>query len=78
MKNEKIEWELIEGEFRSGQLSIREIARQHGCGESAIRKNMKTNGVVRDLFQRVAEKVCTEVEGKTNPATPIIKFGRQI
>jgi len=70
MKHKKIDWELIEMEFRSGQLSIREIARQHGCGESTIRKTMKVNGVVRDLSQRVAEKVRTELVRGMRTATP--------
>lgn len=32
------DWEAIESLYRAGKLSIREIARQHGLTEAAIRK----------------------------------------
>ena len=33
-----IDWERVEAQFRAGQLSVREIARQHGISDKAIRK----------------------------------------
>jgi len=60
-KKKRIDWKLVEGEFRAGQLSIREIAKQHECSDTAIRKKMNALGVSRDLSNRVAEKVRTEL-----------------
>ena len=58
------DWELIEREYRAGVLSIREIAKQHGCSDAAIRKKAKQNGWERDLSAKVAEKVRNEVVRK--------------
>jgi len=60
-KRKTYDWEAIEREFRANQLSIREIARQHGCSDGAIRKKMKELGVERDLSKKVAEKVRNEL-----------------
>lgn len=57
----QLDWEGIEREYRAGQLSIREIASQHGCSDAAIRKRMKRDGIERDLSKRVAEKVRTRL-----------------
>lgn len=71
-KRKTYDWEAIEKEFRSGQLSIREIANQHGCSDTAIRKKMKALGVERDLSERVAQKVRTElVRNEVRTANPI-------
>jgi len=55
------EWVAIGREYRAGQLSVREIARQHGCSESAIRKAAKRCGWTRDLAARVREGVRARV-----------------
>lgn len=51
------DWEAIEREYRAGQLSIREIARQHGITHAAINKYAKKNGWIRNLTERVRERV---------------------
>ena len=48
------DWEAIEREYRAGQLSIREIARQCGVTDTAIRQKAKALGWERDLTNRVA------------------------
>jgi len=55
------DWEAIEREYRAGQLSIREIARQHDCSDGAIRKRAKKCGWEQDLSKKVAEKVRNEL-----------------
>lgn len=55
------DWEAIEDEVRAGRLSLREIARRHGCSDTAIRKRMKARNIKRDLSKRVMEKVRTEL-----------------
>lgn len=39
-----IDWERIEGDYRAGILSLREIAEAGGCTEGAIRKRAKRDG----------------------------------
>jgi hypothetical protein len=51
------DWEAIEKEYRAGQLSVREIARQHGVSETAIRKRAKADGWERALADKVREAV---------------------
>ena len=68
------DWEAIEREYRAGQLSIREIARQHGVSAPAILKRAKVNGWTRNMAQAVrnaveAELVSTSVSS-ANPREP--------
>jgi len=55
------DWERVERFYRTGLLSIREIAKQAGVSEGAIRKKAKANGWERDLTAKVREKVRTEL-----------------
>lgn len=65
------DWESIERDYRAGVLSIREIAKSHDISEGAIRKKAKANGWERDLSDRVAEKVRTElVRSEVRTANP--------
>ena len=43
------DWPAIEREFRAGQLSIKELGRQHSVSDTAIRKRAKALGWTRDL-----------------------------
>lgn len=60
-EKQKTDWESIEREFRAGQLSVREIARQHSITEGAIRKKSKAEGWQQDLTAKVRERVRTEL-----------------
>jgi len=51
------DWEAIEREYRAGQLSLREIGRQRGISDTAIRKRAKAEGWTRALAERVREQV---------------------
>lgn len=53
----EIDWEAIEREYRAGQLSVREIARQFGITDTAIRKKAKEFGWERSLADKVREAV---------------------
>jgi len=51
------DWEAIEREFRAGQLSTREIGRQHDISHAAINKRAKAEGWVKDLAAKVRREV---------------------
>jgi hypothetical protein len=55
------DWEAIERAFRAGVLSVREIAKQQGVSDTAIRKKAKAGGWLRDLTAKVQERVRAEL-----------------
>lgn len=66
------DWEKVEKLYRAGQLSVREIARQHSISDGAIRKKAKSLGWERDLTDKVREKVRNElVRTKVRTDDPI-------
>lgn len=56
-KKRGVDWEAIEREFRAGQLSVREIARQHNASHTAINKRAKAEGWTKDLAAQVRKEV---------------------
>jgi hypothetical protein len=60
-KRHTADWEAIEREYRAGQLSVREISRQHEVSHVAIAKRAKAEGWVRSLAQRVREEVTSRL-----------------
>jgi hypothetical protein len=48
---------IVEAHYRAGQISHREIGRQHGRSESWVRKLAKRNGWTRDLAGAVRNRV---------------------
>jgi hypothetical protein len=54
-----VDWEAIEGMYRAGLLSVREIARSHGVSHTAIQKRAKADGWARDLTAKVRQQVAT-------------------
>jgi len=73
MAKKQIDWEAIEREYRAGQLSIREIARQHEISDPAILRRAKKEGWERDLSEKVRQKVnaklvSTDVSAKVSSA----------
>ena len=60
-KRKQYDWEAIEREYRAGALSIREIARQHGCSDPAIIKRAKKHGWKRDLTEKVRKQVSAKL-----------------
>jgi hypothetical protein len=70
------DWERIESDFRAGQMTIREIARQHGLTDGAIRKRARRDGWARDLSnkinvraQRLALEAAVRTAGTQNATT---------
>lgn len=60
-----LDWESIEKEYRAGQISIREIARQNNCSAPAITQKAKRLGWVRDLTQKIQQAVNTKLVNKS-------------
>ncbi len=54
-----IDWEAIEREYRAGQLSVSEIARQHSVSHPLIFRKAKQQGWKRNLAARIKEEVTT-------------------
>lgn len=55
------DWEAIEREYRGGQLSEAEIARQYNISRAAIQKRAKKNGWSRDLTEKVRKEVAARL-----------------
>lgn len=51
------DWEAIEREYRAGQLSEAQIARQYNISRAAIQKRAKKNGWSRDLTEKVQQEI---------------------
>ena len=51
-----IDWLAIEGEYRAGIRSLRNIAAQFDVSEGAIRKRAKKEDWVRDLTEKIKQK----------------------
>lgn len=83
----KTDWEAIERSYRAGVLSIREIAKQSGVTDGAIRKKAKgdiAKGVAaweRDLTDKVAAKVRNDLvrtQVRTLHAQDAVRTEREI
>jgi hypothetical protein len=76
-KFDGLDWEIIREEFIAGQLSIKEIARRHGCSDTAIHKKARELQWQRNLSARVREQVreklvrvvCGDNANANQPAT---------
>lgn len=51
-----VDWELVEKHYRAGLLSLREIAKDAGCTEGAIRKRAKKDCWERDLTKKIQQR----------------------
>lgn len=51
-----VDWERIEGDYRAGVLSVREIAAANSVSHTAIQKRAKRDGWDRDLAAKIAAK----------------------
>ena len=52
----QVDWEKVEGEYRAGILSVREIAVSAGVSHTAINKKAKAQGWDRDLSAKIKAK----------------------
>ncbi|WP_054475542.1 hypothetical protein [Achromobacter sp. 2789STDY5608615] len=77
----KPDWERIEADYRSGLLSVREIAARQGISHVAIAKRAKRDGWERDLSAQIRAKaealvtkqaVTTEVSGNRKEQDAVV------
>lgn len=68
-ERKQIDWEKVEAEYRAGTISLREIGRQHGCTDTAIRKRAKAEGWSRDLSEKINKEVRSKLV-RTEVRTP--------
>jgi len=52
---------IVEGEFRAGQFSIREIARMQGLSDATIHKIANKNKLIMNLADRAPERFEADV-----------------
>ena len=57
----KTDWEAIERDYRSGQLSVRQIALLHGVSHTAVNKKAKAESWTQNLAERVKEEVSSRL-----------------
>jgi len=71
-KRNKIDWDMvgndIERELRSGQMSMRKIARKYHCSEATIRKYKNKHGIVRNSDVKCATEVRKSVRKDAHTA----------
>lgn len=60
-KKKKIDWEGIKREYRTGQVSITEIAAQFNCARETITRKAKKESWKRDLTKAVKKEVANKV-----------------
>ncbi|MCH7747568.1 MAG: hypothetical protein IH939_05685 [Acidobacteria bacterium] len=67
-----LDWQAIENDYRAGILSIRAIARIHGCTHPTIREHAKRYGWKRDLGGRVREATRAKLDmGAGGPSSEL-------
>jgi hypothetical protein len=69
-----IDWEAIEGEYRAGILTLREIAKKHGIVHGSITKKAKKEHWSRDLSQKIRIKKDALLASKIEESSPASKM----
>lgn len=70
MAKKRVDWEAVEKPYRAGMLSVREVALQFGCSETAIRKHAAEFGWERNLSKKVNRKVQNVLAREGIPEVP--------
>jgi hypothetical protein len=82
IKRSHPDWEAIDREYRAGQISIREIARQHGISDGAIRKRAMKENWLRSLADHVRlgvrDKLVREDGAPSESEGPLARDDRDI
>lgn len=65
MKDNKVNWQSVEIDYRAGIKSLRAMAAEYGVSEGAIRKKAKTYGWIRSLSKQIAQTAERELHIRT-------------
>lgn len=63
------DWIAIEGEYRAGIKSLREIGAEHGISEATVRKRAKKEGWLRNPTETKRQIVAARMAGGTQEGT---------
>ncbi|HAT2607123.1 TPA: hypothetical protein I8235_000032 [Kluyvera intermedia] len=71
MVKKETDWEAVEGAYRAGLLSLREMSQEYGVSHVAIKKRADKEGWTRDLTAKIKAKAdalvnSREVNGEVN------------
>lgn len=58
-KRRKVDWDAVERDYRSTQMTLRELGAKHGCDHAAISRKAKDNDWKRDLTAAVRQATNT-------------------
>lgn len=58
-KRRKVDWDAVERDYRSTQMTLRELGAKHGCDHAAISRKAKDNDWRRDLTAAVRQATNT-------------------
>lgn len=70
MPRGQIDWEAVERDYRAGCLSVREIARKHGCDDKAVRRRAVELQWIRDLADKVRQRAAAKVRTSAQKSAP--------
>ena len=57
----KVDWEAVERDYRTSQLTLRELGEKHGCAHPAIARKAKAEGWQRDLTDAVKQATSSKL-----------------
>jgi hypothetical protein len=69
MMADNIDWIAVEGAYRAGKASLRELGAKYGVTEGGIRKRAKKNGWLRDPEGTKRQMVRSAMAGGTQKGT---------
>ena len=64
MGRRRIDWEVIERDFRAGILTFREISTKHNISTSTLNVNAKKFGWVRDLTEAINKRTQQKIRSE--------------
>lgn len=68
-KRRKVDWPAVERDYRTSQMTLRELGDKHGCDHAAIARKAKKDGWQRDLTEAVKQATNTKlIEAAVNKA----------
>lgn len=68
-KRRRVDWDAVERDYRTSQMTLRELGEKHGCDHAAIARKAKREGWERDLTPAVRQATNAKlIEAAVNTA----------